>query len=537
MTIGVYCRVSTQSQKDNESLGLQERLGREFCEKNNYQYIIYKDVISGTKKGEERPEFGRLQHDLYSKKVDGIWIYDYDRMIRELGVGVIFRDLILETKCKLFVGQEEKKLDEDMDSLEFGIGTVFSDYWRRKLTRVMRNGKYEKWRRGEGLNKVGIGYKLDELGKVVPDKDTEMIVRDVHKFFNYKTVKSYEEVLRRIRKKYGKVKGLGSSSRVRELLINTKYLGEYILTDKYGEEFKFEFEPIIDQETFNRSQEKVKYIVGLRRSYMKEEYLLKGKLICGDCGERLWVKGGGNDKNGKPYRYHFCPSLKVKERSERNLSKRKFKLCESVNKKSNLISKDILESVVWDSLHEILKNSKSLEREYTKRFKEKQGVKDRDKGTLKHYEKKLVDLEQRKVVMLDNFSNGMFDIDEYKLWKDEKYLPEVKNLTKQINDLKREISKTDTKEDIDSYLTLLREDLKKTFSNDRFRSRRRVIEQYVKYVSVKRVTDSTSEFEIRIKLFFEEDNQESDDNMVDYSKRDGIKVYELKNESLEIWGL
>ena len=30
-------------------------------------------------------------------------MWDWDRMIRDMGVGVAFRDLIEETKCRLFV--------------------------------------------------------------------------------------------------------------------------------------------------------------------------------------------------------------------------------------------------------------------------------------------------------------------------------------------------------------------------------------------------------------------------------------------------
>ena len=61
---------------------------------------------------------------LYNGELNGIWLYDWDRMIRELGVGVLFRDLIISTKCKLFVGNSEKDILSDSGSLEFGIGSV-----------------------------------------------------------------------------------------------------------------------------------------------------------------------------------------------------------------------------------------------------------------------------------------------------------------------------------------------------------------------------------------------------------------------------
>ena len=63
----------------------------------------------------------------------------WDRMIRDMGVGVVFRDLIEKQNVDYFVGNSEKDIFFD-SSLEFGVGTVFSDYWRRKIGRTMKGG-------------------------------------------------------------------------------------------------------------------------------------------------------------------------------------------------------------------------------------------------------------------------------------------------------------------------------------------------------------------------------------------------------------
>ena len=110
MVVGIYCRVSSKKQEDNESLGAQKNRGIRFCKSNGYDYKVYEEVVSGTVIGNKRDAFSELESDLYNKKVDGIWLYDWDRMMREEMVGLVFRDLIIETKCKLFVGGVEKDL-------------------------------------------------------------------------------------------------------------------------------------------------------------------------------------------------------------------------------------------------------------------------------------------------------------------------------------------------------------------------------------------------------------------------------------------
>ena len=158
LIIGIYCRVSSESQSENTSINKQRELGIRFCENEGYEYEVFSEVISGKVIGSERDEFKRLEDKLYSGELNGIWIYDWDRMIRELGVGVLFRDLIESVGCKLFVGNSEKDLSSDSGSLEFGIGSVFSDYWRRKISREMKGGMRKRLENDEVfMGVVGVG--------------------------------------------------------------------------------------------------------------------------------------------------------------------------------------------------------------------------------------------------------------------------------------------------------------------------------------------------------------------------------------------
>ena len=68
---GLYMRVSTDDQKDNEySIDSQLRMIKEYCEKINYDIIdVYNDA-GHSGKDLMRPEMQRLLKDIKSKKID-----------------------------------------------------------------------------------------------------------------------------------------------------------------------------------------------------------------------------------------------------------------------------------------------------------------------------------------------------------------------------------------------------------------------------------------------------------------------------------
>ena len=61
MRCGIYCRVSTELQKDNFSLELQKEKGIQFASSDGYEYTIYLNVESGSTNN--RPDFSSLIKD------------------------------------------------------------------------------------------------------------------------------------------------------------------------------------------------------------------------------------------------------------------------------------------------------------------------------------------------------------------------------------------------------------------------------------------------------------------------------------------
>jgi len=83
--VAVYCRVSTEEQKERHSIDNQVDFAKEFCKRNEYlTYDYYLDNgISGSIPFEDRPEGRRLLEDAREGKFKNILIWKIDRLGRD----------------------------------------------------------------------------------------------------------------------------------------------------------------------------------------------------------------------------------------------------------------------------------------------------------------------------------------------------------------------------------------------------------------------------------------------------------------------
>ena len=66
MKVGIYCRVSSDKQKDNTSLQSQKELGIKFCKEKNFKYEVFSEVVSGKMVGSNRQMFSKLEKKISS---------------------------------------------------------------------------------------------------------------------------------------------------------------------------------------------------------------------------------------------------------------------------------------------------------------------------------------------------------------------------------------------------------------------------------------------------------------------------------------
>ena len=542
MKIGIYCRVSSESQSENTSLPKQIENGKKFCNDNDYQYEVFDEIVSGTKKGSDRDKFKKLEDKLYSKELDGIWIYDWDRMIRELGVGVIFRDLIISTNCRLFVGSSEKKIESDEGSLEFGISSVFSDYWRRKISREMDSGKRRKLENDDlYLGVVGIGYeKVEDSKRIRVNENERDLIVDLFKTFLRKDVKNYRDLIKRLITKYGGVLDRRISEKsVSRILRDEKYKGVYNLNWK-GKNYPLTIGRIVEDDLFNEVKIKIDYLKGLRRGNTKNIYLLKGLVKCFDCGDNMWMRGGG--KREKSYRYYQCRRDKMRSRykyDNRYSEDDSIEECSCIDK--NLISVVKLEYIVWNSLFEVLGNSEEVKNEFYKKYSKNLEKKNEFKGKLEYYDRLIKKQKTYQTNIVEKYIKEEITLDE----KNRVSLivnDELDSLEKKYNDVSLEYERMEKGEEIMDYIDKFKINLQNKSELNRNEDRRRYLEKYVKEVRIKykgKDNDNHKEYDVYIKFSLEgelEGDNNIDNEVFEY-KSDMFSVYTLNHKGVELTDL
>lgn len=527
MTVGIYIRVSTTTQKQNFSLDYQKELGIDYCNRNKFKYEIFEEAKSGGSI-EKRSEYKRLVESIKTGILDGIWVYDNDRLNRNIKDGYNLIELIKENKCRLFIGWEEKKIDSSGGRLEYNIKSVISDYERERISERMNFGKRELIKSGGKLGNIGLGFR--RVGKRIGiDEEGANLVKEIFKIYNYKNVSSYGEVWKRVNSKRLK-KGQKfklSSSTIGRILKDKKYNGLYEGSVKIGdeiEEYKIELDKIIEDNLFIETQNKIKISKGLRRGNVKNDYELKGKVYCGDCGELMWVV-----KNYE-YAYYSCPHKMKNLKEKRKNTKVRFD-CKSKSTKSNKVSVKKLEQIIWDGLFEVLENSKDYHDEYKKRYSKDLKEKSRIKKILKTHE---INKANKKRVLEEKikklYDKGLDDSIIDSLIED--YNKEISVLDKKIEILNIDKSKSEKLDEIKDYLDLMRIDLKNDYSISSSKIRKGIIQKYISSISIKRSLKDKSEYQIEINMNLKDVGKYKNMNLA--SNKDSIS-YVSKVKSMEVW--
>ena len=267
--VGIYCRKSSGVEKDNISLLIQKNRGVEWCKENNYEYEIFSEVISGGLI--ERIEYNKLVSKLKSKELNGIWVFKYDRLERNVEFMIEFRNLYIENKFRFWVGSDEYDFNKLNDKLNISFRSVFGEYERERIKERMIIGKENKLSKGlDIIGNIGFGLKRED-GIIKIHNEEGIWVKRIYQIFLYKNVKSYNDVYNRLVKKYDDLNNKITLSLIVKILNNRRYNGfrEYIFNEK---EYQFEFEKIINDEDYVKVQEKIKYLKSLRKGNLKNDY-------------------------------------------------------------------------------------------------------------------------------------------------------------------------------------------------------------------------------------------------------------------------
>ena len=178
-----YCRVSTDNQREEGTIALQETALADFCKAQGYELVrTYKDEgVSGAKELDNRPGLAELFDCLeQDASVAGVLIYKLDRLARDL---YIQEHLLrkLAQMGKRILSTKEPDLDgaDPMRKAFRQFMGIVSELEKAFITMRLSGGRLNKARKGGYAGGgVALGYKAKdkELAKDRGQADTVRLI-------------------------------------------------------------------------------------------------------------------------------------------------------------------------------------------------------------------------------------------------------------------------------------------------------------------------------------------------------------------------
>jgi site-specific DNA recombinase len=112
MPVAVYLRVSTEEQKERQSIQTQREFAERYCEQHNLNafHFYADDGVSGTLPLHSRPEGRQILHDARLRRFDQLLVYKLDRLGRETRLTL---DAVAELES---CGVRIKSMTEEFDT-------------------------------------------------------------------------------------------------------------------------------------------------------------------------------------------------------------------------------------------------------------------------------------------------------------------------------------------------------------------------------------------------------------------------------------
>ena len=317
------------------------------------QYVYVDEGISGTVPIDERPAFARLKEDILmapdgSKPFDTVAVYKIDRFARKLKILLDIIDCFNQSEINFVSANESIDTSTPFGRAMLGIIGIVAELERETILERTQSGREQAALSGRSMsNSINYGYQKNPEGKPVILEEEAEVVRKIFNLFLFG--KSPEIIARQLtnegllspeasaifhKKRSGKAKNKNSltywrSERIRIMLGNEIYIGkQYFNKTKHSKALpknewrksEYDVPPIIDPDTFEKVQKKLKRIGHGHKNSPKNKgkYLLSGLLRCDFCCDSTknlemayWSGERKKLDNGNYSRYYNCGRKKL----------------------------------------------------------------------------------------------------------------------------------------------------------------------------------------------------------------------------------
>lgn len=290
-----YGRYSSASQTE-QSIEGQLHVCEKYAAANDMEITAqYIDrAISGT--SDNRPQFQRMIADSRHGMFECVLVYKLDRFARNRYDSAIYKKKLRDNGVRV-VSATEAISDTPEGIIMEGLLEAMDEYYSAELSRKMRRGKEESFRKGYYLNHAApFGYKLIDR-RLFPDEATAPLVPEI--FRSYLNGSKIGEIAEQMNAK-GIPTAAGTPWKpmdVSRLLHRRLYVGEYTFGDFEG---TMPCPQLVERELYDSVQEYIAAAAKRRRKRMDFDYLLTGKLVCADCGKSVCGSTSGRKH------YYYC---------------------------------------------------------------------------------------------------------------------------------------------------------------------------------------------------------------------------------------
>ena len=339
MPVAVYLRVSTEEQRERQSIATQREFGERYCQL--HKLAVYRayadDGVSGTVPLEQRSDGGQILRDARQGRFDQLLVYKLDRLGRETR-------LILNAVAELEkLGVRIRSMTEEFDTgtstgrLMLTMLSGFASHERdvireRSVAGTNRVAETGAWLGGivpYGYRKAGERQNshLVVCEEPIPGmamSEAEMI-REVFRMaaVDGKSCRVIATRLNDLRipcayvrddrlalrgKRKQRTSGVWRAGRVRGLITNKTYMGTHEFGKRSVSERPIISRPvpaIVTEDVCNKAQATLRANFLFSARSAKNQYLLRGLIKCGLCG-LTYVGVAANRPNGKREFYYRC---------------------------------------------------------------------------------------------------------------------------------------------------------------------------------------------------------------------------------------
>ncbi|MBA7563023.1 recombinase family protein [Candidatus Atribacteria bacterium 1244-E10-H5-B2] len=185
-----YCRVSTDRQKEEGTIEIQEKALKEYAKKNNIELLqIFKDeAISGSSELENRPGLAKLFNYIESHfNIEGVLIFKLDRLARDLYIQEhLFKKLELLNIKLLSIKEPNLDSKDPMRKAFRQFMGIVSELEKAFITMRLSGGRINKAQKGGFAGgSTALGY-ISKNKKLIIDKEQAETIRMIFKMKRYK---------------------------------------------------------------------------------------------------------------------------------------------------------------------------------------------------------------------------------------------------------------------------------------------------------------------------------------------------------------